>query len=125
MLLIKGLFCEMIQVRSLYKGVLMTKKKWTREDLIKVVEYFIEHKVPIMSHPKFRERLDRNRNLFANQVTREATGNVAYRSVDFDLNEMTDEEIWSLFDQSEYNELIEDNAAAAMMKMAEKLNLVK
>ena len=100
-------------------------KKWTKEDLIQIFETLIKCKSDLISHPEFRSLLDRNRNLFANQITREANGNIAYDSVDFELDEITaDEEFWNRIDSTPYNDLIEDNAAVAILKMAEKFNLV-
>lgn len=99
-------------------------KRWTREEVIRLFEILIERGAPIVSHPKFRGLLDRDQNLFANQITREANGNIAYRSVDFNIEEMADDEFWAKIDETPYNELIEDNAAVAILKMAERLKLV-
>lgn len=99
-------------------------KKWTREEIVRLFELLIERGAPIISHPRFRELLDRDQNLYANQVTREANGNIAYRSVEFDVDEVTDEEFWSRIDKTPYQDLIEDNAAIAIVKMAEKFNLI-
>lgn len=99
-------------------------KKWDKEDLIKIFEMLIERGCPITSHPKFRELLTRDENLFANQVTREANGNIAYKSVDFDVDDIEDDEFWSRIDHTPYQDLIEDNAAIAILKMAEKFNLI-
>lgn len=99
-------------------------KYWTKEDLIKIFEMLLERGCPITSDPKFRALLDRDENLFANQVTREANGNIAYRSVDFDVDEIEDEEFWTRIDETPYRDLIEDNAARAILKMAEKFNLI-
>lgn len=100
-------------------------KKWTKEDVVKVFEILISRGSEITSHPKFRELLTRNENLFANQVTRQANGNIAYNSVDFDLNGLSDDDFWSRIDSTPYNDLIENNAAVAIMKMAEKLNIAE
>lgn len=100
-------------------------KKWTKEEVIKIFQMLIERGCPITSHPQFRALLNRDENLFANQITREANGNIAYDSVDFELDEITeDEEFWNRIDSTPYNDLIEDNAAIAILKMAEKFNLV-
>ncbi|MFH0799481.1 MAG: hypothetical protein V2A66_04785 [Pseudomonadota bacterium] len=99
-------------------------KKWTREEVVRLFELLIERGAPIVSHPKFREILNRDQNLYANQVTREANGNIAYRSVDFDVNEVEDDEFWNRIDSTPYQDLIEDNAAIAIVKMAEKFNLI-
>jgi hypothetical protein len=99
-------------------------RKWTREDAVKLCELLVESNSTVMSHPKFREQLDRDENLFTNQVIREANGNIAYRSVDCDILNMSDEDFWNFVDGAKYSELIEDNAAVAILKMAEKLNLI-
>lgn len=97
----------------------------SREELMKVFEGLIERGIPLFSHRAFREGLDRDQNLAANQMIREANGNIAYRSVDFDLNEKTDDEIWDRIEQAPYLDVIEENAATAIIKMAEKLKLLK
>ena len=99
-------------------------KKWTHEEVISVFEMLIEWGAPIVSHPKFRQLLDRDENLFTNQTIREANGNIAYRSVDFDLDDLDDDKFWDLIDETPYNDLIENNAAVALLKMAEKLNII-
>lgn len=99
-------------------------KKWTKEEIIKVFEILIERKCPITSHPKFRTLLNRDENLYANQITREANGNIAYRSVDFDVDGLKDEDFWARIDKTPYHDLIEDNAAVAILKMAEKFQLI-
>jgi hypothetical protein len=98
-------------------------KKWTKKDLTKLFEILIERGCSATSDPRFRGLLNRDENLFANQVTREANGNIAYRSVDFDILEMEDDEFWARIDSTPYNDLIQDNAAVAILKMAEKLNV--
>ena len=100
------------------------RKKWTREEIVRVFEILIEQGALITSHPKFRGLLDRDQNLYANQVTREANGNIAYRSVDFDIDGMDEKEFWKRIDSTPYQDLIEDNAAAAIYKMAEKSNII-
>lgn len=99
-------------------------KKWTREEVVRLFELLIERGAPIVSHPRFRELLNRDQNLLANQVTREANGNIAYRSVDFDVETLEDEEFWEMIDSTPYQDLIEDNAAIAILKMAEKFNII-
>lgn len=99
-------------------------RKWTKKDVVQIFEALIECNSNLTSHPAFRDKLDRNRNLFANQITREANGNIAYRSVDFETEGIEDEEFWARIDQTPYNDLIEDNAAIAILKMAEKFNLI-
>jgi hypothetical protein len=100
------------------------KAHWTKEDLVRLFEILFENGSSITSDPSFRDLLTRNENLFSNQITREANGNIAYRSVDFDCIDMTDEDFWKEMDCTEHGDFIEDNAAAAMLKMAEKLNLL-
>ncbi len=97
----------------------------SREELMKVFEGLIELKMPLMSHRAFREGLTRDQNLAANQMTREANGNIAYKSVDFDLNGKSDQEIWDKIEGTPYLDVIEENAAVALIKMAEKLKLLK
>jgi len=99
-------------------------RKWTKEEIVGLFEMLIEAHVPIVSHSEFRKHLSRDQNLFTNQTIREANGNIAYRSVDCDILNLTDEDFWSFIDGSDYNDLIEDNAAVAILKMAEKLNLI-
>ncbi|MFH1830055.1 MAG: hypothetical protein ABH871_04685 [Pseudomonadota bacterium] len=100
-------------------------KKWTKEEVIRLFEILIERGSPIVSHPKFRHLLDRDGNLLTNQIVREANGNIAYRSVDFDLDGLDDEKFWELIDKTPYNDFIENNAAVAILKMAEKLNIIE
>ncbi len=101
----------------------MTHPKLTREQWVQIFERLIEQDSTLLSSTKFRGLLSRDENLIANQLTREGTNNVAYRSVDVDITNMTDDEIWELLDNSKYSEIIEENAAGAIMKMAEKLNI--
>lgn len=98
--------------------------KWTREEIVRVFEILIEQGAHITSHPKFRGLLDRDQNLYANQVTREANGNIAYRSVDFELDGLDEKEFWNRIDSSPHKPLIEDNAAATIYKMAEKFGII-
>jgi hypothetical protein len=100
------------------------RKKWTREEITRIFEILIERNSRITSHPRFRELLDRDQNLYANQVTREANGNIAYRSVDYDLEELGDEAFWDLLNATPHQDLIEENAAVALIKMAEKFDLI-
>ena len=100
-------------------------KEWTKADLIKLFELLIEHSSPYLKKQGFRQYLDRDENLFANQVMRESHGNIAYRTVNFEVPDgMSDQEFWSQIDKTPYNDLIEDNAAVAILKMAEKLRLL-
>ncbi len=101
------------------------KTKWTREDVVQLIELLIERNAPIVSHPKFRRLLDRDQNLFTNQCTREANGNIAYRTVDFDIEGLDDADFWAHIDATPYNDLIEENAAVTILKMAEKFNLIQ
>jgi hypothetical protein len=100
-----------------------SKRKWKREEIVRIFEILIENNSPLVSHPKFRQLLDRDENLFTNQVTREANGSIAYRTVDFDVLGIEDERFWDNIDSTPYHELIEENAAIALVKMAEKLNI--
>ena len=95
-------------------------EKWPREEIVKVFEILIEREAPIVSHHTFRDLLSRDQNLYANQIVREANGNIAYRSVDFDIEGMKDEEFWARIDSSPHQDQIEENAAVAMVKMREK-----
>lgn len=99
-------------------------KHWTKQDLIEFLEVLIEHNIPVYNNPYFRKLLNRDQNLFINQTVRGATGNVAYRTVDFDIDEVDDDGFWERIDGTDYNELIEDNAAQAILKMAERFNLI-
>lgn len=98
--------------------------KWTKEDVTKIFELLIERGCTLTSSPKFRGLLDRDKNLLANQITREANGNIAYRTVDFDVSKIADEDFWDKIDETPYQDMIEENAAVAILKMAEKLNLI-
>ena len=98
--------------------------QWTRDDVLKVVEVMMEKNESLYCHSRVRRGLDRDHNLFYNQVIREATGNVAYRSVDFDINGISDEEFWNRIDATNHNDLIEENAATTILKMAERFQLI-
>lgn len=98
--------------------------KWTKEDVVEFLEVLIEHDVPVHSNPYFRKLLTRDQHLFMNQSVRSATGNVAYRTVDFDIDSLDDKAFWEKVDSSNYNELIEDNAAQAILQMAERFKLI-
>lgn len=100
-------------------------KKWAREEAVRVFEIVFERGSNLFSSNAFREHLNRDENLIANQLTREANGKIAYRSIGFKIDDaMSDEEFWSRIERTPYNELIEENAAVAILKMAEKLKLV-
>ncbi len=99
-------------------------KKLSKEDLIKLFELLIEKECSVHTHPEYRGRFNRDENLIINQVTRQATNNVAYKTVDFDLENMSDEEFWSMVEGTKFNDVIENNAAAEILKMAGKFNLL-
>lgn len=100
-------------------------KKWTREEAVRVFEILIEKGCSLPSSEAFRKHLTRDGNLIANQLIREGNGNIAYRSVDFKIDEtVSDEEFWARVEKTPYQDLIEENAAAAMVKMAEKLKIL-
>lgn len=102
-----------------------TRKKWTRAEAVRVFEILLERGCDLFSSPGFRNHLTRDESLLANQLTREANGSLAYRSVNFQLDDaMSDTEFWSRIDKTPYLDLIEDNAAVAIIKMAEKLKLI-
>ena len=98
--------------------------KWRAEDVLKIFEGLLEQDCPVHTHPNFRKGFSRDQNLFVNQVIRKSTANVAYRSVDFDLVGVSDEQFWQRMDRAKYTDLIEENAAAAMVKMAERFGIV-
>lgn len=101
------------------------RKKWSWEEVVKVFETLIDKGSLLTSSRHFRQWLNRDQSLLANQMVREANGNIAYRTVDFDIGEeMTDEAFWSRIEETPYNDMIEENAAVAMMRMAEKLKLI-
>jgi hypothetical protein len=99
-------------------------KRLTKEELIRIFEILIENESDIISRPEYRNKFNRDENLVINQLTRGATNNVAYRSVDFDINQMSDEEFWDRIENSKYLDLLEDNAASAILGMAEKFGLL-
>ena len=102
-----------------------TNKKWTRPEAVRVFEILLEKGNTLFSGQHFRQHLSRDENLLANQFTREANGNIAYRSVDFKIDDaMSDNDFWSRINTTPYNDLIEENAAIAIVKMAEKLKLI-
>ncbi len=70
----------------------MAKVKLTKEQIIRIFEILVEKNAPILTHQKFRGILDRDQNLAANQIVRQANGNIAYRTVDFDVLDIDDEE---------------------------------
>lgn len=100
------------------------KRKFTKEELIKLFEVLIEHESSLHTRPEFRKHFDRDGQLVINQITRAATSNVAYRSVDFDVENIDDSEFWARVEGSKYLDLLEDNAAAAILSMVEKFNLL-
>ncbi len=100
------------------------KRKWKKEDVIKLFELLIENNIPILSSRHFRDHLDRDHKLLSNQMIRSANGNIAYKRVDFDLDKLNDEEFWEKIEETQYLDLIEDNAAVAILKMAERFNIL-
>ncbi len=99
-------------------------KRLTKEELIKVFEVLIENECMIHTRPEFRDKYNRDEHLVINQITRGATNNVAYRSVDFDIDNISDEEFWAKIEGSKFLDLVEDNAAASIVGMAEKLGFL-
>ncbi|PIR17934.1 MAG: hypothetical protein COV46_02160 [Deltaproteobacteria bacterium CG11_big_fil_rev_8_21_14_0_20_49_13] len=99
-------------------------KKFSKEELIKIFEVLIESECPLHTRPEFRKHYDRDGQLVINQLTRKATGNVAYRSVDFDVKSVSDAEFWNKIEGSKHLDLLEDNAAAAILGMAEKFGIL-
>lgn len=99
-------------------------KKWTKEELIKIFEVLIESECMLQTRPEFRKHFDRDGQLVINQLTRGATSNLAYRSVDFDVENINDGEFWDKIEGSKYLDLLEDNAAAAILGMAEKFGIL-
>jgi hypothetical protein len=99
-------------------------RKWKREEVVRLLEMLIERSAPVVTHNEFRKHLTRNQNLYTNQIIREANGNIAYRSVDIDVDSLSDEDFWDVIDSTPYADLVEDNAAIAILKMAEKFNLI-
>lgn len=99
--------------------------KYTKDEMLKVFEGLIESNRPLFSHRGFRAHLDRDQNLAANQMIREANGNIAYKSVNFELDDLSDQEIWDRIEKNKHLAVIEENAAIAIVKMAEKLKLLK
>lgn len=102
------------------------QKKWTREEAARVFEILIEKGSTLTANRFFRKALNRDQNLLANQLVRRANGNIAYRSVDFEItDEMSDDSFWEKIEKTPYNDFIEENAAVALIKMAEKLDLLQ
>lgn len=103
----------------------MSKKKWRRKEVVEVFELMMLQGNDLFSSPHFRKHLNRDENLLANQFTREANGNIAYRTVDFEVTEdLSDDVFWGRIEATPFNDLIEENAAVGMLKMAEKLKLI-
>lgn len=85
----------------------------------------MENGSTLFSSPGFRDRLSRDESLLANQFTREANGNMAYQTVNFEIRDvMSDEEFWARIDKTPYTDLVQENAAVAIVKMAEKFKLI-
>lgn len=100
------------------------KEQYTRQDFVKALEVLIQDEAMVFTHPRFRAGLTRDQNLYLNQMVREANGNVAYRSVDFELENLADDSFWTLIDTTDHSDFIEENAAAAILKMADRLNIL-
>ncbi len=101
------------------------KNKWVRDEIVRVFEVVLEKGSDLFSSPNFRKYLNRDQSLIANQLIREGNGNIAYRSVNFKIDEtVSDEQFWDRIEKTPYQDLIEENAAAAMVKMAEKLKIL-
>ena len=97
---------------------------WSREDWIGIFETLIESNCDILTDRRFRETLDRDQNLLANQIVREANENIAYDKVDFEIDGMSDDEFWSRIDASGYSDIIESNAAHAICQMLDKTGVL-
>lgn len=97
---------------------------FTREDFLAVIESLIEADTPIYCHGEFRKGMERDQNLYVNQVIREANHNVAFKSVRFEFDpESDDAQFWSRIDASRHSEFIEETAASAILKMAQRFEL--
>ncbi len=99
-------------------------RKWTKDELVKMFEVLVEKEQLVLTRPEFRNGFSREENLVINQLIRKATDNIAYKSVDFKVDEMSDEEIWEKIEDSKYLDLLEDNAADSIMSVAGKLGLL-
>jgi len=102
----------------------LASQKLSPDQFTGVMEKLIERGSRIVSHHKFRGVLDRDGNLTVNQAIRAANDNIAYSSVDFDLEGVSDEEFWARIDASEHNDVIKRNAVVGMLKMADKLGII-
>ncbi|MBU4484836.1 hypothetical protein KKA47_05400 [bacterium] len=96
-------------------------KRWTREETLKVIEYLLEKDYEF-NHPILK-KVPHDLRLALNQYIRYGTNNLAYRAVDFDIESLSDEEFWRRIDEVKYSGTIENNAAATIIKMAEKFKL--
>ncbi|MFH1654674.1 MAG: hypothetical protein ABIE74_11580 [Pseudomonadota bacterium] len=102
-------------------GGKVSSQLWTKEKVTKVFEILRKNEIPITSHPMVRETLgERDLNLLANQITREANKNIEYASVDFEIDNLTDKEIWARIDASQYAPEILDRGAARIFKNTKK-----
>ncbi|MFA4873805.1 MAG: hypothetical protein WC956_00750 [bacterium] len=99
-------------------------KKCKEGDVVKLFETLIENEAPIVSHYKYRALLTRDEKLEVNQIIRKVNCKIAYGSVDFDVAGVSDEAFWARIDSSQYCHQIENNAAIAMVKMAEKFGIL-
>lgn len=98
-------------------------KKWPRAEVVKVFEGLISCGNDITSDRNFRGLLDRDDNLLANQITREANTNIAYRGMDFELPMRADgtadvEEFFARLDAlpPAYKRDIEDRATGKILE---------
>lgn len=98
--------------------------KWTEKDFLEFIEVLVDHNIPLYNNKLLRKLLTRDQNLFLNQNVREGTNNVAYRTVDFDIEDLDDKAFWDKIDETRFNDVIEDNAAEAILKMAQRFNLI-
>lgn len=96
-------------------------KRWTREETLKFIELLLEKDFEF--NGQLLKGLSHDERLALNQYIRQGTSNLAYRAVDFDVETVSDEDFWAKIDGVKYNGTIEDNAAAAIIKMAEKFKL--
>jgi len=103
----------------------LAAEKLPLDKFVGVMERLIERGAQIVSHHRFRGLLDRDGNLAVNQAIRQANDNIAYRTVDFDLDDMNDDEIWAAIDGSRHSDLIKRNAVGNMLKMAKKLGILE
>lgn len=104
----------------------LSVRKLGADRLVGVVERLLARDAQIVSHYKFRDVLDRDENLMFNQAIRQARENIAYKDVDFEIDGMSDDEFWTRIEDADrvHGGVIENNAAANLFKMAEKLGIL-